>query len=149
MKTVVIGLGIQGRKRVAIVGADLAATVDPIVSTAQYQSIEQIPLDSFDAAMVCVPDQEKLEILTYLLSRSKHVLVEKPLLAGDEDQFSRLIGAARSGGATCYTAYNHRFEPHIVRLKELLEEGVLGRVYQAGFFYGNGTAERLLGATRV
>jgi predicted dehydrogenase len=47
---------------------------------------------------------------------------------------------ATSRGAVCYTAYNHRFEPHIVNLRNILNSGRLGRIYSARFFYGNGTA---------
>lgn len=140
MRTVVVGLGVQGRKRLAVAGEDVVATVDPVVAGSRYQSIHQVPLDSFDAALVCAPDQEKLPMLTYLLSQGKHVLVEKPLLAPDGEQLCRLGECARSSGAACYTAYNHRFEPQIQRLKEFLDAQALGEVYAARLFYGNGTA---------
>ena len=140
MRTVIVGLGIQGNKRMAIAGEDIVATVDPIVSKAKYRTIDQVPLDSFDVALVCTPDQAKLDILRYLLSYGKHVLVEKPLLASDGTQLRLLGEIARSTGAVCYTAYNHRFEPHIMRLKELLDGRTLGNIYLAKFFYGNGTA---------
>jgi predicted dehydrogenase len=42
--------------------------------------------------------------------------------------------------AVCYTAYNHRFEPHIARLRGHLNSGMLGELYFARVFYGNGTA---------
>jgi predicted dehydrogenase len=48
------------------------------------------------------------------------------------------LAAARR--AVCYTAYNHRFEPHLARVKALLDEGRIGRVYHCRMFYGNGTA---------
>src|SRR6185503_12458582 len=47
---------------------------------------------------------------------------------------------AESNRVTCYTAYNHRFEPHFVRMKALLDSGRLGRIYCIRMFYGNGTA---------
>ena len=140
MKTVIVGLGGQGKKRIDVAGEDVVATVDPVVSKAHHRTIEQVPLDSYDAALVCTPDQTKLDILRYLLSHGKHVLVEKPLLSTDPEQFHRLGETARSTGAACYTAYNHRFEPHIMRLKGLLDQGELGDIYLAKFFYGNGTA---------
>jgi predicted dehydrogenase len=68
------------------------------------------------------------------------VLVEKPLVAESDADLARLRDLATAKGVVCYTAYNHRFEPHIVRLKQALESGVLGKVYLAKFFYGNGTA---------
>jgi predicted dehydrogenase len=136
----VVGLGIQGHKRQAIASQDAIATVDPINQEADYADVKQVPLDSFDGAFVCTPDQVKFELLEYLLSQGKHVLVEKPLLAESNDQIRHLLHLARSTAAVCYTAYNHRFEPHIVRLKELLDTGELGTIYLARFFYGNGTA---------
>ncbi len=140
MRLVVIGLGIQGRRRVAMAADDVVATVDPIVPEARHRDIRHVPLASFDAACVCTPDQVKVELVRYLLSHGKHVLVEKPLLADDADDLEGLAALARSAGVACYTAYNHRFEPHVVRLKDVLASGVLGRVFCARLFYGNGTA---------
>ena len=140
MKVVVVGLGIQGAKRRAIAKSEAVATVDPVCPEAQYRTIEQVPLQSFDAALVCTPDHVKVGILEYLLGHKKHVLVEKPLLSEDEETLYRLERLARASGVTCYTAYNHRFEPHIMRLKDLLNSGTIGNVYLARFFYGNGTA---------
>lgn len=140
MRTLIVGLGIQGKKRMAVAGPEVAATVDPIAPDARYRAIEQVPLEAFDRALVCTPDETKPALLTYLLSRGKHVLVEKPLLASHAEQLRRLGELARSTGAACYTAYNHRFEPHLVRLKALLDAGEIGTVYLARLFYGNGTA---------
>ncbi|HIC04981.1 MAG TPA: Gfo/Idh/MocA family oxidoreductase [Nitrospirales bacterium] len=140
MNVVVVGLGIQGNKRFAIAGQEVVATVDPVNPNARYKAVEDVPLSSFDAALVCTPDRVKLDLLGYLLGNGKHVLVEKPLLVEDEAQLGHLQNISRRTGAVCYTAYNHRFEPHIVRLKEILESGGLGTIYLARFFYGNGTA---------
>lgn len=140
MRAVVVGLGNQGRKRAAVAGQDIVATVDPVVSTAQYHAIEQVSLDAFDVALVCTPDQSKVDTLTYLISHGKHVLVEKPLIASTNECLYKLGELVRSAGVACYTAYNHRFEPHIVRLKELLQRHDLGNIYLARLFYGNGTA---------
>ena len=141
MKCTVIGLGTQGRKRIAVAGGDVVATVDPVQPDAQYSAIEQVPLDIYDSGLVCTPDQSKFGILSYLLSHGKHVLVEKPLLDLGDEQLAGLADSARCNGAVCYTAYNHRFEPHIMRLKELLDSGELGQIYTARLFYGNGTSQ--------
>jgi scyllo-inositol 2-dehydrogenase (NADP+) len=139
MRVVVVGLGIQGRKRRAIAGAEVVATVDPVVAEADYRDLDQIPLNAYDAALVCTPDDAKIGLLTNLLGRGKHVLVEKPLLAAPAE-LEALGELARTRQAVCYTAYNHRFEPHFVRMKETLDAGVLGRIYLCRMFYGNGTA---------
>ena len=118
----------------------MAVTVDSIQPQAVYKQIEAVPSDEYDAALVCTPDAAKLPILRYLLGHGKHVLVEKPLLGDRPQDLQELEETAKNRRAVCYTAYNHRFEPHLVKLKGTLESGQLGRVYSARFFYGNGTA---------
>lgn len=140
MKSIVIGLGIQGKKRLAIAGSDVVATVDPVAPNASYRKVEDVPLTSYEAALACVPDGAKLPILEYLLSHGKHVLVEKPLLTETPEALQQLQRLASQKKLACYTAYNHRFEPHLVHLKEILKSGLLGRIYVTRFFYGNGTA---------
>ena len=139
MKIVVIGLGVQGKKRFAVAGKSVMAIVDPIASEADFSRIEDVPLESYDAACVCVPDSQKLPILRYLLSHKKHVLVEKPVLAAPAE-IQELLSLSRDNQVACYTAYNHRFEPHIVSIKKMIERGEIGEIYLARFFYGNGTA---------
>ena len=141
MRIVVVGLGVQGKKRSAVAGKDVIATVDPSVPGADHKTIRDIPLGDFDAALLCTPDSVKIELLTYLLGHGKHALVEKPLLseAGDAE-IARLRDLAAKSGAVCYTAYNHRFEPHFVRMHDLIASGALGRIYSLRMFYGNGTA---------
>jgi scyllo-inositol 2-dehydrogenase (NADP+) len=139
MRFAVVGFGVQGRKRRAVAGDRVVAIVDPVAPEAEFRRIEEVPAAAYDAALVCVPDAEKLPVLRHLLSEGKHVLVEKPLL-GTPAEIRELIQLASDHRAACYTAYNHRFEPHIARLKPLLDAGTLGRIYLAKFFYGNGTA---------
>jgi predicted dehydrogenase len=140
MRVVVVGLGVQGRKRLAIAGTDAVATVDPVSPDADYPALADVPPSNYDAALVCTPDDVKVELLTYLLGHGKHVLVEKPLLAPDTATLEEIAALARRRSAVCYTAYNHRFEPHFIRMKETVASGILGRIYLCRMFYGNGTA---------
>jgi predicted dehydrogenase len=133
-------LGVQGQKRRRFAGMDLAATVDPVHPEAQFRQIDDVPLSSYDAALVCTPDEPKMELLAYLVGNGKHVLVEKPLWSPDETRLIDLENRAREKGVFCYTAYNHRFEPHFVRMRDLIASGRLGRIYRCRMFYGNGTA---------
>jgi len=107
---------------------------------ADYRTIEQVPLADYDAALVCTPDGAKESLLDYLLSKAKHCLVEKPLFAAESGRLRRLGSLAKQNDVVCYTAYNHRFEPHFVRLKAVIGSGSLGKVYGCRMFYGNGTA---------
>ncbi len=139
MRALVVGYGIQGRKRFRVAGDGAVGIVDPVFEEADFKRIEDAALDSYDAALVCTPDAPKVELLTYLLGHGKHVLVEKPLFA-DTPTLKHLDRLARDNRAVCYTAYNHRFEPHFVRMRDVIASGRLGRIYRCRMFYGNGTA---------
>ena len=140
MRVIVVGLGVQGIKRRAVAGKEVIATVDPVHVEADFKSLADVPLSTFDAALVCTPDDAKIELLTHLLSNGKHLLVEKPLFASNNSALEALEKIAKSKGVVCYTAYNHRFEPHFVRMKKTIESGRLGKIYCVRMFYGNGTA---------
>jgi predicted dehydrogenase len=137
-RVIVVGLGVQGPKRIRAAGEDVVATVDN-VKPADYRDLRDVPLDSYDAALICVPDQAKLALLHHLAVHGKHALVEKPLV-GSDAELHQLEKKAREKGAFVYTAYNHRFEPHFVRMRNVIAAGSLGTVYRARLFYGNGTA---------
>ena len=140
MRVVVAGLGVQGHKRRRIAGADFVAAVDPVNEEARYRTIMDVPLADYDAVLACIPDEPKIDVLTYCIGNGKHVLVEKPLWAKHESEITALEALARRNGVVCYTAYNHRFEPHFVRMRDLIASGELGTIYSCRMFYGNGTA---------
>lgn len=140
MRVVVAGLGVQGQKRKAVAGKEVVATVDPVHPEAQYKRIEDVPIGDYDAALLCIPDEPKIEVIEYLLTQRKHLLVEKPLFAGNLPDLLRLKALAEKNRTVCYTAYNHRFEPHFVSMKQLIDSGRLGKIYSVRMFYGNGTA---------
>lgn len=140
MRVVVVGLGVQGAKRQKIAGVECVATVDPVNPAAQYRNIQDVPTNSYDAVLLCIPDEPKYKLIRYALVNKKHVLVEKPFWCAETKQLDELAHLAATNKVVCYTAYNHRFEPHFVRMKQLLDSKVLGEIYHCRLFYGNGTA---------
>ncbi len=140
MRIIVVGLGVQGHKRRRFAGSDFVCSVDVQNSEADFRDVRQVALDTFDAALLCTPDAAKIDLLDYLVEHGKHALVEKPLVADDSAALARLERNAKKRGVVLYTAYNHRFEPHFVRMRDLVASGALGRIYRCRMFYGNGTA---------
>jgi scyllo-inositol 2-dehydrogenase (NADP+) len=140
MRVLVVGYGVQGKKRLKVAGPDGIGFVDPIAPDANWRDLREVPADSYDAAIVCTPDAPKMELLRHLMGHGKHALVEKPLWAAREDELHEIESLARAHRALCYTAYNHRFEPHYVRMRDLIASGALGKIYRCRMFYGNGTA---------
>lgn len=140
MRVIVAGLGIQGHKRRKHAGKDYVASVDPVNIEADYRNISDVPLNIYDAVMACIPDEPKVELINYALSNSKHILIEKPLWSVQDDEIVKLERLARKNKVMCYIAYNHRFEPHFVKMRDLIASGKLGKIYSCRMFYGNGTA---------
>ena len=42
MRCLIVGVGVQGRKRRAVAGADVVATVDPIAPDANFKALEDV-----------------------------------------------------------------------------------------------------------
>ena len=148
MRYLLVGLGNIGQKRRAILGDRCVATVDPFNTAADYASPSECSSDAYDAAILAVPNQSKLDLLEDMLALGKHVLVEKPLLFPDDASADRLSRLAAERKAVWYTAYNHRFEPLIAAAASQLQAGAIGRLYHGRMFYGNGTVAHVAGSWR-
>ena len=141
MKVLVVGLGVQGRKRSELLGENFIGSVDPQSKDATYLDISAAPIDSFDTVFLCVPDDQKIKLIEYCILHKKHVLVEKPLITKDPSELITLQTKANSAGVFVYTAYNHRFEPHFRTMKDILDSQELGKIFSVRMFYGNGTSQ--------
>ncbi len=142
MRFAVVGMGVQGTKRRRIIGDVPCVTIDSALNSADYSDLRSVPPETYDAAYLCVPDAEKLQLTQYLVSHGKHVLIEKPFLL-DPQEYTALRLLQKEMRSTIYVAYNHRFEPHVAKTKEVLESGQLGEIYTVSLSYGNGTAEQV------
>jgi len=141
LKSIVVGLGVQGLKRKLNSGKDFCMAVDPINKSADVKNIRDIPLSEYEAVLLCVPDDQKIEIIKYCIDHKKHILVEKPLISMNPSIIKKLQQAAIKNKTVLYTAYNHRFEPHFIKMKKLIDSNQLGKIYSCRMFYGNGTAK--------
>lgn len=148
MKYLVVGYGNIGAKRKAVLGDRCVATADPFNAAADYRTASECPDAWYDAAVLAVPNEPKIELLEYFLEHGKHVLVEKPLIFPEPDVALRLARLAAARGAVWYTSYNFRFEPNVVAMKRHIDDGAIGAVYRARLFYGNGTAGTIAGTWR-
>ncbi len=123
-----------------VAGGDFVASVDPVNAEADYRDLREVPLDSYDAALCCIPDAPKVELLRYLLDNGSTCSSRSRCGPRAPRELDELQALARRNGVVCYTAYNHRFEPHYVRMRDLIASGELGQIYSCRMFYGNGTA---------
>ena len=112
MKTLVIGLGIQGLKRLKTLKKFDVETVDPLNPKANYKSVYDVNLSKFNIAIVCTPEIEKLKIVQYLLNKKINVMIEKPFKI-KINQLNNLNRICLKNKNIFYICYNHRFEPFI------------------------------------
>ena len=139
LRYLIIGIGVQGNKRKRYIKKSNYITVDTN-NNADYQTVEEVPLNKYDVALICVPDNEKLSIIEYCIRNKKHILVEKPFPIVKKQKLINLFKTAKEKKIVLYVAYNHRFEPHFKKTKKIIDSKILGKIYSCRLFYGNGTA---------
>ncbi|MBV9854382.1 MAG: Gfo/Idh/MocA family oxidoreductase [Streptosporangiaceae bacterium] len=83
--------------------------------------------DDIDVVSVCVPSGLHAEVGVRAAAAGKHLVVEKPLDV-TLDAADRLIGAAGDAGVAMTVISQHRFDPGLIELRRLLDDGILGRL---------------------
>jgi UDP-N-acetyl-2-amino-2-deoxyglucuronate dehydrogenase len=78
-----------------------------------------------EVACVCVPSGLHAEVGVRAAKAGKHLVVEKPIDV-TLDAADRLIAAAREAGVTLTVISQHRFDPGVIELKRLIDDGALG-----------------------
>lgn len=94
--------------------------------------------DVVDVLYIATPHTSHCELTIEALNHGKAVLCEKPM-GIDADQVKKMIVAAKKNGVFLMEALWSRFNPSIVKVKELIEDGKIGDVayLNANFgFYG-------------
>lgn len=84
----------------------------------------------FEVASICLPPFEHAPAAVALLRAGKHVVVEKPM-APSLQECDAMLAAARSGGRLLSVIAQNRFKTPMMKLKRVLESGLLGRVLHA------------------
>ena len=67
--------------------------------------------------------------------------MEKPLNFKNNNIYKKLEKLFKKNNLVIYTAYNHRFEPHFIKMKDLIKSNKLGKIYSIRLYYGNGTSQ--------
>ena len=98
-------------------------------------------MSSYDTVFICTPENEKIKFINFCLKNKKHFIVEKPFPILPLKKFKNLNLRINKSKQICYVAYNHRFEPYIIKLKKFLKRKKIGKIYSCKLLYGNGTAK--------
>ena len=139
MKSLIIGYGVQGKKRAKFLKKNNYLIYDKFNSKSDFSNFKEIPIKKISHAYICLPEKEKYKYIIKLLKEKINILVEKPLILSSKEELN-IKKLLKKNKVTLYTAYNHRFEPYFIKTKKILESGIIGKVYNVELYYGNGTA---------
>ena len=144
IKVAVIGVGSMGKNHariyselpevemtaVADIDTKIASEVGERYKTRVYADYcDLLEKERPQAVSISVPTALHEEVATAALESGAHVLIEKPIAATVESG-QRLIERARSLDRQLMVGHIVRFNPAIQALKEKLQEGELGRIFQ-------------------
>lgn len=141
LKFVVIGCGRIGGRHLEQISSrgEISAVCDidnskathyaKIYGCKSYTSIDDLINDDldFDVASICTPNGLHFPQSIALLKAKKHVLCEKPI-ALSADQVGEMIITAEKNNVRLFAVKQNRFNPPVVKLKELIAENALGNI---------------------
>ncbi len=144
MKVAVIGVGSMGRNHARVYSeipeAELVAVADAdgnlAEATAQKHGAHaytdyrlMLEKERPEAVSIAVPTVLHEEVGMVALESGAHVLMEKPIAATVEES-QRLIARAKELGRQLMVGHIVRFNPAMQALKQKLEAGEVGRIFQ-------------------
>lgn len=101
-----------------------------------FSSLEEaLASDSYLAGFICVPTAYHIEPALFLAKRGIHIFVEKPV-SHTLERIPELIDVVEAAGLVGLVGFCMRFFRPLVKAKELLDAGAVGRVVTARSFTG-------------
>lgn len=119
----------------------LAADHDAVALASVDELFEAIDRKEIavDGIVICTPPTVRIDPIREALQRGIAVLTEKPVAINAEDA-ARVVEIADAHPDTLFgVAYCHRFAPPVVRMKQLVAEGKIGRLtrFENAFAFHN------------
>lgn len=105
-----------------------------------YESVCKLLADDrIDLYDICIPAESHGEAVFPIIEAGKTVLCEKPLSLHAAEA-KQMVLTAKARGIQNYVGFNYRFMPAVRMARNMLEEGVLGRVrhMRVSYFQQNG-----------
>ncbi|HEY9205461.1 MAG TPA: UDP-N-acetylglucosamine 3-dehydrogenase [Candidatus Methanoperedens sp.] len=141
MKVGVIGAGAMGQHHLRIYSemkdVELAGVCDidraratslaKTYNTKPYFDPEELLKQELDAVSIVVPTTLHKKVALSAINSGTHLLVEKPI-ADTLENADTIINAAHDGGVKLMVGHIERFNPAILKLKEIVDSGMLGKI---------------------
>ncbi|MDG6244958.1 MAG: UDP-N-acetylglucosamine 3-dehydrogenase [Methanolobus sp.] len=141
LKVGVIGAGAMGKNHIRIYsempGVELAGIADidrelvkelaEQYGTRAFTDYREMLAMGLDAVSIVVPTKMHRQVATEAIEAKAHVLVEKPI-ADTVENADAIIKAAAASNRLLMVGHIERFNPAVIKLKEIIEEGLLGKI---------------------
>ena len=106
-----------------------------------YDKIDDLIADAaVELVVVATPSHLHVGDVTAALRAGKHVMVEKPM-APDLAGVDEMLAVAKETGRILTVNQNYRYHADFVKIKEIIDSGILGRIIQVRMT-GNGFRRR-------
>ena len=106
-----------------------------------YAAAEEMFADpAINAVSICAANYAHADLAIKALKAGKHVLCEKPMAVTIEE-CEAMLAAAKQSGKRLLIAQNQRFAKAHMMAKQMLEEGVIGKVITFRSTFGHGGPE--------
>jgi predicted dehydrogenase len=102
------------------------------VANSYHDYAELFSKEDLDAAIIALPNAMHTDCILSAARMGIHTFVEKPL-AEDTQQCEQIKHAVQSNGIKLMVGHNFRFYDCVLKIKKLVEEGVLGDIKLATF----------------
>jgi len=96
------------------------------LATTDYH--ELLARDDIHIINCCTPNYAHRDLLLDAIKAGKHIYCDKPL-ASNLDEAREIARAAASGSGKYQMTMQYRFVPAVMRAKQLIDEGFLGRIF--------------------
>jgi UDP-N-acetylglucosamine 3-dehydrogenase len=139
LRTGVVGLGMMGQHHVRVykeLGCNVTGIADASPERAReigekydvpYYTDYHSLLGEVDAVSIAVPTTLHRSVAMDFIENGVHCLIEKPI-ASTMEEAEDIVNAAEKNGVKVLIGHIERFNPAILKLKDLLNAGRLGKL---------------------
>src|SRR6056297_3320450 len=94
-----------------------------------YEDYNQLLADEeVEAVYIPLPNGLHKEWTIKAAEAGKHILCEKPLSGKSREEAEEMLAAAQKNEVKLMEAFMYRFQPFVIKLKEMIAEGVIGEI---------------------
>jgi UDP-N-acetylglucosamine 3-dehydrogenase len=135
VNVILVGVGRMGRNHLRVTKESphfhLRAVVDPalagqeVAGVKAYRSLDEVPVDDYEAAIVASPTETHHAVALALLNKGKHLLLEKPL-AVTVDECNAIRDLAAQKRLKVAVGHVERFNPVVRKVLDIIKSDFIG-----------------------